>query len=118
MSIRVFILAHSGIWYLHKKGNLHHTFHQPKVVESSLLSETGISSYQLNHLQLIYENGMPRSSIADIMSQVVNKDGTPGEFIASTIKHIINKAQKAIHEIAGMSVGFSITKKTLLNLQQ
>ncbi len=72
----------------------------------------------MSYLQLIYEHGVPWSTVADVMSQVVNKDGITGEFPSSTIKNIGNKTQKTMYEIAGISPNFNVAKKTLLNLQK
>ena len=72
----------------------------------------------MNYLQLMYDQGVSQSTIADKMSQVVNKDGKTGEFIVSTIRNIGDQSQKAIDEIAGINPDFSVAKKTLLNLKK
>ena len=82
-----------------------------------MLTQNDLSSSQMNYLQLMYDQGVPQSTIADIMSQVVNKDEKNDEFISSTIRNIGDQTQKAMDEIAGISPDFSVAKKTLLNLK-
>ena len=73
---------------------------------------------QINYMRLMYESGVTNQTIANIMSNALNKNGTPGEFLASTIKNINEKNQEAMDEIAGIDADWSVAQKTIGRLNE
>ena len=101
----------TGRLYLHSNSVLQHSFHSPTEPDSKSITEKDLSDAQLNYINLMYEYGVPPSTIANIMSQVFKNDGKPGEFIASTIKNISKKTQQAMDVIAGIDADFNVAKR-------
>ena len=116
MNINFFISPHDGYWYLNKNSNMQHSFHFLLNEDSSLLNKDNLNQTQMDMIHEMYNIGIPDSSIAEIMSNLVNKSGTKGEFSASTIRNITTERQNAVNKIADVSSDWSIAKKTIAKL--
>ena len=116
MNIQFFMCPHLGYWYLNQKSNLQHSFHAPVDPNGSLLNKDNLNQTQMDMISEMYNVGIPASSIAEIMSNLVNKEGKSGEFIASTIRNITNDMQKAMDTISKVSSDWSLAKKTMEQL--
>ena len=66
----------------------------------------------------MYENGISQTTIANVMTNAVNKEGITGEFLGSTIKNITTGMQQAMDEIAGIDSSWSIAQKTIQKLNE
>lgn len=95
---------------------MQHDYHHELHEDATLLSKKDLKSDQLDFLELMYDNGVTSSTIANIMSTVVNKNGGKGEFIPSTINNITKEMKEAMDAIAGISADFSIAEKTIHRL--
>ena len=119
MQISLFLSKVDDCWYmLQNSTNFDHSFHPKERVNSTKLNANDLNEKQMNYLRLMYEQGVPNQTIANIMSNVVNEAGKEGEFLSSTIKNITVKCQKIMDEIAGISSDMSIAEKTLRNLTE
>jgi len=118
MNIRLFMNTKSGNWYLHTKSDFNHNFHPKLQQDASLLSKDDLSDDQLDFLKIMYENGISQTTIANAMTNAVNKEGITGEFLGSTIKNITTGMQQAMDEIAGIDSSWSIAQKTIQKLNE
>ena len=64
----------------------------------------------------MFNAGVGAQTVANIMTQLLNKQGRPGEFLASTIKNIHTNCQAAMDEIAGISGDATVAERTLERL--
>jgi hypothetical protein len=71
-----------------------------------------MNDQHLNYLQLMSEFGIPKSTIARIMTRKLNDEGMKGEFISDTVRNISEKIQTAMDEMAGISPDYSVAKRT------
>ena len=69
-------------------------------------------------MKLMFNNGIQDATIANIMTELLNKQGKPGEFLASTIKNIHSKCQVAMDAIAGIDSNMSVAQRTLDRLDE
>ena len=88
MNVRLDMSIRDGSWFLNSSSHLKHTYHGSDEPDTMLLNETDTNDEQINYMRLMYESGVTNQTIANIMSNALNKNGTPGEFLASTIKNI------------------------------
>lgn len=116
MNIQFFMSPGNGYWYLNEKSNLCHTFHSEEEEDANLLNKEDLNQNQLDMIFAMYNHGIPSGSIADIMTNLVNKDSTKGEFIAQTISNITQEMQDAMDEISELNGDFSIAEKTIKKL--
>ena len=64
-------------------------------------------------MRLVYDKGVSTQTIADIMSEVLNKSGKSGEFLAESIRNINAKCQAAMDEISNISSDMTIAEETM-----
>ena len=65
-----------------KRGDatLEHTYHRRIADNANQLNEDDLDSTQVQYLRMMYEQGVPHSSIAGIMSEVMNIKGRRDSF--------------------------------------
>ena len=65
-----------------KRGDatLEHTYHYPIADEANQLNEDDLDPTQVQYLRMMYEQGVPHSSIAGVMSEVMKHKGKKGAF--------------------------------------
>jgi hypothetical protein len=73
MNIKVFYCNFDGCWYLLSRSNLEHRFRPEQHLDTDLLNEADLSENQFNYMRLMYEKGVSPQTIANIMSEVLNK---------------------------------------------
>ena len=102
-------------WYLSKRSDatLEHTNHCPIADAANQLNEDDLDPTQVQYLRMMYEQGVPHSSIAGVMSEVMKHKRKKGLFLAQTVKNITAKVQKAMNVVAGIDSPWSVAKKTL-----
>ena len=115
MNFKVLFYHESEEWYLSKRGDstLLHTYHPRIVDDANQLNEDDMDSTQVHYLRMMYEQGVPHSSIAGVMSEVMKQKGKKGAFLAQTVRNITAKVQKAMDVVAGIDSSWSVAKKTL-----
>ena len=118
MNIKVFYCNFDECWYLLSSSHLEHRFHPEEDVDTNLLNEADLSENQFNYMRVMYDKGVSPQTIANIMSEVLNKSGKSGEFLAKTIRNINEKCQAAMDVIAGISSDMSIAEKTMAKLNE
>jgi len=118
MNIKVFFCDYDQYWYLLSSSNLAHRFHPEQDEDTDLLNEADLSENQFNYMRVMYEKGVAPQTIANIMSEVLNKSGKSGEFLAQTIRNINEKCQAAMDVIAGISSDMTIAEKTMSRLNE
>ena len=118
MNIKVFHCNFDECWYLLSSSHLEHQFHPKEDVDTDLLNEADLSENQFNYMRVMYEKGVSPQTIANIMSEVLNKSGKSGAFLAQTIRNINEKCQAAMDVIAGISSDMSIAEKTMGRLNE
>ena len=72
-----------------------------------------MNEHHENLLSILYNRGISSSSIADIMTDVVDE----GEFLGKTIISYTNRMQKAKELLEGIDPDFSVAEKTLATLR-
>ena len=83
-------------------------------MNSNLFDEDDLNDDQMNYLRLMCESGVSDQTVANIMTNVMNKAGKQGEFLSSTIRNINKKCQDAMDEIAGLSsADMTIAQRTI-----
>ena len=89
MNFKVSFYHESEEWYLSKLGNitLLHTYHPRIVDDANQLNEDDLDSTQVQYLRMMYEQGVPHSSIADVMSEVMKQKGKKGAFSSNSEEH-------------------------------
>ena len=60
---------------------------------------------------MMYEQGVPHSSIAGVMNEVMKHKGKKGAFLAQTVKNITAKVQNAMNVVAGIDSSWSVAQK-------
>ena len=115
MHLKVHYFHASQQWYLSKRGDvtLEHTNHGQIADAATQLNEDDLDPTQVQYLRMMYEQGVPHSSIAGVMSEVMKHKGKKGLFLAQTVKNITSKVQKAMNVVAGIDSPWSVAKKTL-----
>jgi hypothetical protein len=69
-------------------------------------------------LNIMYNSSVSNQTIANIMTQRLNKRGVKGEFLTSTIKNISNKTQSIIDAIDGISSDMTEAEKAIAELNR
>ena len=93
-------------------------FHPEEHPDTSLLNESDLNGSQFNYMHIMYDNGVTNQTIANIISDVLNKAGKSSEFLAYTIKNISVKCQANMYEIAKITSDMSITEKRMGRLNK
>ena len=73
MTIRLLMSVKSGNWYLNMSSNFKHSYNAAEYADSTLLNESDMNQEEVNFLKLMYKNGVVNSTLADIMTKVLNK---------------------------------------------
>ena len=115
MNFKVLFYHKSDEWHLSKRGDstLLHTYHPRIVDDANQLKKDDMDSTQVYYLRIMYEQGAPHSSMADVMSEVMRQKGKKGALLAQTVRNITAKVQKAMDVLAGIDLSWSVAKKTL-----
>ena len=90
-----------------------HTYYPRIVDDTNQLNEDDMDSTQGHYLRMIYDQGVPHSSIVGVMSEVLKQKGKKGAFFAQTVRNITAKVQKAMDVVAGIDSSWLVAKKTL-----
>ena len=93
MNIQFYMNPDNQFWYLSKNSKLSHTFHSKAKLESLTLNKEDLSPPQLKYMYEMHRLAIPPSSIAEIMTRLVNKQHKKGEFFTSTIRNISRDMQ-------------------------
>jgi len=117
MTVRFMMSVKSGNWYLNMSSNFKHSYHAAECADSTLLNKTAMNHEEMNFLKLMYENGVVNSTLADIMTKVMNKGGKQGEFLSSTMQNVTTKIQEAMDEIEGVDPDWSVAQTTVHRLR-
>lgn len=117
MHVRLLMSVKSGNWFLNMSSNFKHSNHPPEHADSTLLNESDMNQEEMNFLKLMYENGVVNSTLADIMTKVLNDGGKKGEFLTSTMKNVTTKLQDAMDEIQGVDPDWSVAQATVQRLR-
>ena len=119
MNIQIFMDKRDGSWHLHQKSDFQHTNHIPDERQASTLNKSDLSPENLQALNILFQNGVNPSVIAQIMTDLVhmNSKEKRGAFLASTIYNIANSEQETMNKIAGIDSNWSSAKKLLTTLE-
>ena len=103
-----------------KRGDatLEHTYHRRIADDANQLNEDDLDSTQVQYLRMMYEQGVPHSSIAGVMNEVMKHQGKKGAFLARTVKNITAKVQNAMNVVAGIDSSWSVAQNTLFLLTE
>ena len=113
-----FCCQFDGCWYLLSSSHLESRFHPEQDVDTDLLNEADLSENRFNYMRVMYEKGVSPQTIANIMSEVLNKSWKSCEFLAQTIKNINEKCQAAMDVIACILSDMTIAEKTMGRLNE
>ena len=118
MNIQLFMDKNDGSWHLNQNSNFHHTNHIPDERQASTLNKSDLSPENIKALNILFQNGVNPSSIAQIMTDLVhmNSKEKRGAFLASTIYNIANSEKDTMNKIAGIDSNWSSAKKLLTTL--
>ena len=119
MNIQIFMDKRDGSWHLHQNSDFQHTNHIPDERQASTLNKSDLSPENLQALNILFQNGVNPSIIAQIMTDLVhmNSEEKRGAFLASTIYNIANSEQETMNKIAGIEPNWSSAKKLLATLK-
>lgn len=109
----LYMSKRSGKWYLKTTSSLTHTFHPPIEDDANQLEEKDMNEEQHKYMRLMFDSGIGNQTIANIMTEVLNKQGKKGEFLAQTIKNMNEKCQQAIDMAQGISSDMTIAQRTI-----
>jgi hypothetical protein len=106
----------SNHWYLHSYGSCLDHKHHPKLdVAANTLSEKDLSDAELKLTNLLYDNNVPLSTIAKVLTTL--RDDDVGTFLPKTLFNINEKCQSLIDVANGILLICSDAEKTLILLQ-
>ena len=115
INLKVHYYHESKEWYLSKRGDatLEHTYQCLIADKANQLNEDNLDPAQVQYLRMMYEQGVPHSSIAGVMSEVMKHKGKKEYFLAKTVRNITGKVQKAMDLVAGIDSLWLVAKTTL-----
>ena len=117
-NVKTLVSDYCNGWFLMPDCDFHHCFHLPEEPDASLLNESDLSEDNLEYMRLMFNAGVGDQTVANIMTQMLNKQGRPGEFLASTIQNIHTNCQAAMDEIAAISADATVAERTLERLNR
>ena len=113
MNIKVVMDKKTGYYFIRSTSILDHSFHKALSPDKVTSNFKSMNEHHENILSILYNRGISSSSIADIMTDVVDD----GEFLGKNIINYTNKMQKAKELLEGIDPDFSVAEKTLATLR-
>ena len=118
MNIKIFMNKWDDSWHLNTGSDFQHSYHLPDDSAASVLNKSDLTEDNINALNILFENGVNPSVIAQVMTDLVHMQSDKrGSFLASTIYNIANSEQETMDKIAGVTSNWSSAEKLLKTLE-
>ena len=111
------MLLDTGLWYLSEDSVLEHLFHSRIEKQDSHFSEENLDDNQQNFVVRMYQEGVHPTTIANIMTSILNEKGLNGQFLPSAMKNMTRRMQNAIDKLEGIvSSDYTVAEKSIVKL--
>ena len=115
----VLFVGQDGYWYLDSKSNLNHSFHPPTMIDGKCsISPGDLNEPQVDFMKEMFCMGISNTSIASIMTNVLNKDGKDGALLVRTVHTLNRKHKQALDMIRDISPDWSVAERMVVTINR